>query len=459
MVKFGRKFFFDTKHSKKRRIITYIVIGLLVILAIVIIALILRNINSKKSKKPSKSKTEIVLRSELSTELYAPLPDKTAYFEKLENFDVNNIVISYPSYLPLEPTYDNCNEEELKVLDEIKNGKDASEFDNPEACVTYVPTGIGSYDVTVNYDGKDYTVTLVVDDNTAPTLVVKNLEITEGDKYTPSSFVESCVDNSKKDCTYDYYYQEYNPDINFENYTEPGTYTITLIAYDPSGNKTVPQDATLIIAEKKIQVFTVTFNSDGGTAIKEQYINEGEKASAPASPTKNGYTFAGWYSGNSKFDFNTAITSDLTLTAKWNKNSTPNPNPKPNPSTCSNGDTSYDTNKYPVVALFVSNGKCAISKSDLTSITYGSKATVMAETEQQKLRKWQDANGYDYYWAIVNDKPQGVPNTSGKGYIGYTIQFSIAKQENGNYIEMARYFLDKDGKRHFSLNNTNLPES
>ena len=61
--------------------------------------------------------------------------------------------------------------------------------------------------------------------------------------------------------------------------------------------------------------YTVTFNTDG-TETK-QTVAEGEKASKPTDPTKTGYTFAGWYNGETAFDFNTAITQNITLTAKW----------------------------------------------------------------------------------------------------------------------------------------------
>lgn len=49
------------------------------------------------------------------------------------------------------------------------------------------------------------------------------------------------------------------------------------------------------------------------------------KAVAPDTPSKSGYTFAGWYTGaGEKFDFeNTSVTSDITLTAKWTINSSP----------------------------------------------------------------------------------------------------------------------------------------
>ena len=67
--------------------------------------------------------------------------------------------------------------------------------------------------------------------------------------------------------------------------------------------------------------FTVTFNDNGhGTAPAAQTITSGEKATEPTAPTATGYTFGGWYKESActnKFDFNTEITADITLYAKW----------------------------------------------------------------------------------------------------------------------------------------------
>ena len=468
MVKFGRKFFFDTKHSKKRKIITYVIAGVVILFLIILLALIIRAVKKKKPSKPKTNKTEIVLRTEIDAELYSVLPDKTAYFEKLENFDINNIKITYPSYLPLDPVYDNCSDDELKIIEEIRNGKNEDDYKDPYACVSYMPTGIGAYDVTVNYNDTDYTVTLNVVDTKSPTLVVKNLEITEGDTYEAKDFVESCVDNSQKECNYEFYDKDYSSGKDYGNLTEPGTYNISIIALDGSGNITVPENTTLIIKEKpEIKIYTITFNTDGGSVVNAQYVSENEKAQVPANPTKSGYTFAGWYSGDNKFDFNTAITGDMTLKAKWTKNAEKKPSTKPSTSTCQNGDLKYNTDKYPFVALFVSNGNCAISKSDLNLKTYGAKTSTIINNEYKKLQEWEKEKGVDYCIALVNNGPQGVLNNSGKGYIGYTIQFTIVtadidyttKECKNLGAEVARYYLDQNGKRHFSLNTINLPES
>lgn len=74
----------------------------------------------------------------------------------------------------------------------------------------------------------------------------------------------------------------------------------------------------LFLGSRKVE-YTVTFVSNGGTQIKEQKVKEGEYVTKPNDPIKDGYEFTGWYLDNSKFDFTTKITEDITLSAKWNK--------------------------------------------------------------------------------------------------------------------------------------------
>jgi len=64
---------------------------------------------------------------------------------------------------------------------------------------------------------------------------------------------------------------------------------------------------------------TVTFQSEGGSEVASQ-IRANTPAARPADPTKEGYTFIGWYNGESEWDFETPVTANLTLTAKWQVN-------------------------------------------------------------------------------------------------------------------------------------------
>lgn len=82
--------------------------------------------------------------------------------------------------------------------------------------------------------------------------------------------------------------------------------------------------------------YTVTFNSNGGSAVEKQIVASGSKATMPAIPTKAAtpeatFTFAGWYSDaalTTAFDFETAITADLTLYAKWTATAIVQPTPE-----------------------------------------------------------------------------------------------------------------------------------
>ena len=73
------------------------------------------------------------------------------------------------------------------------------------------------------------------------------------------------------------------------------------------------------ITGEVIGAYTVTFQSEGGSEVASQ-IRANTPADQPADPTKEGYTFIGWYSGESEWDFETPVTADLTLTAKWQIN-------------------------------------------------------------------------------------------------------------------------------------------
>lgn len=69
------------------------------------------------------------------------------------------------------------------------------------------------------------------------------------------------------------------------------------------------------------ETYTVSFDLAGGTGtIAAQSVKTGDKASKPTTdPVKDGYVFAGWYKQDAEtaFDFETAITENITLYAKW----------------------------------------------------------------------------------------------------------------------------------------------
>lgn len=76
----------------------------------------------------------------------------------------------------------------------------------------------------------------------------------------------------------------------------------------------------LVIVNDEDATFTVKFETNGGSKVADQKVKFGAKATAPKNPTKKNYDFSGWYSDASltkQFYFNTPITKDTTLYAKW----------------------------------------------------------------------------------------------------------------------------------------------
>ena len=66
--------------------------------------------------------------------------------------------------------------------------------------------------------------------------------------------------------------------------------------------------------------YNITFNSNGGSKVKEQVIKRGAIIKKPQDPTKSGYYFWGWYTKDGKkWDFSKSPTGDMTLYAHWGK--------------------------------------------------------------------------------------------------------------------------------------------
>ena len=66
--------------------------------------------------------------------------------------------------------------------------------------------------------------------------------------------------------------------------------------------------------------FTVTFNTDGGSAVDSQSVESGKMATKPEAPTLEGSWFLGWYGDKEltkEFDFTSPITNNTEVYAKW----------------------------------------------------------------------------------------------------------------------------------------------
>ena len=75
-----------------------------------------------------------------------------------------------------------------------------------------------------------------------------------------------------------------------------------------------------------IKTYTVSFDSNGGSKLDSVVVRENDKLTQPTAPTKQGYKFIEWQLNGKKFDFESSITSNITLKASWKKVSSQNNN-------------------------------------------------------------------------------------------------------------------------------------
>ena len=103
---------------------------------------------------------------------------------------------------------------------------------------------------------------------------------------------------------------------------------------------TVDRDITLTAQWNKLVTVSFDLCGHGGANISSQTFVSGNKASEPTAPKEDGWVFGGWYTEKGckyRFSFDSAVTSDITLYAKWDRVTTvvsapvatPTPSPAP----------------------------------------------------------------------------------------------------------------------------------
>lgn len=99
-------------------------------------------------------------------------------------------------------------------------------------------------------------------------------------------------------------------------------YCMASVVCDEFGNLYYTNDSGHLFCVKS-QAHRVKFDARGGSATGDQTPASGSTVAKPADPTRDGYTFAGWYTDaacTKAYDFSAAVTADMTLYAKWTKN-------------------------------------------------------------------------------------------------------------------------------------------
>lgn len=99
-------------------------------------------------------------------------------------------------------------------------------------------------------------------------------------------------------------------------------YCMASVVCDEFGNLYYTNDSGHLFCVKS-QAHRVKFDARGGSATGDQTPASGSTVTKPADPTREGYTFGGWYTDEActkAYDFSAAVTADMTLYAKWTKN-------------------------------------------------------------------------------------------------------------------------------------------
>ena len=71
------------------------------------------------------------------------------------------------------------------------------------------------------------------------------------------------------------------------------------------------------------EAVTVPFDTKCGSVVDPRTLAKGEKAEKPADPVNEGLPFEGWQLNGKDYDFDVAVSENITLTAKWGKSGYP----------------------------------------------------------------------------------------------------------------------------------------
>jgi len=278
---------------------------------------------------PTNAGTYYVKATVAGTASYAEISATAQFIIEARELNANNITA-------IEA--ENYTGEEIKPVLEVKDG-DTTLVLGTDYEVTYqnnVNAGTAKAVVTFkgNYKGnseKEFTILKKqIDPAITLTAPVKNTapqtEIT-GTGYTATVVWSPDVTDKFG------YNTEYTATITItvdENHTVTG---IAANGYTVEGAKTVTNDENSNVVTAAFEKtgsrpssgggttrYTVKFDTDDGSNVASKTVTRNSKVAEPTAPTKDGFTFEGWYTDKeltTAYDFDTKVTKSFTLYAKW----------------------------------------------------------------------------------------------------------------------------------------------
>lgn len=181
-------------------------------------------------------------------------------------------------------------------------------------------------------------------------------------------------------------------------YTFAGWYTAAENGTEVKADTVVSSASDHILyAHWTVNQYTITFNTDGGSTIEAITQDYGTTVTAPAAPTKAGYTFTGW----DKEIPSTMPAEDMTITAQWNRNS---------PS----GGSSSGSTTYTVSVDSTRHGDVTVSPK---SASKGTTVTITVKPDE----------GYELDDLTVTDKDGDTVKLTKKSDTKYTFTMPASK--------------------------------
>ena len=197
-------------------------------------------------------------------------------------------------------------------------------------------------------------------------------------------------------------------------------------------SKDVNKDVTLVAEWQKIEAdvktFVIRFNTDGGTTLANQVIEEGNKIDIPNTPEKEGYIFKGWILDGEEYNFELDVNKDLELTAKWEKKS----------NTVNNSNNNSNQNKEENIKVTTPTLTNAFGGGGTANLNIVSEGAYATEGSTSVIKGWElyVKNGSEY--TLVKSQ-EGFNN----------IQVTVDVGESKTYVAKA-YALNKSGKKVYS---------
>lgn len=235
----------------------------------------------------------------------------------------------------------------------------------------------------------------------------------ESIKDAKGNVIESLDEVSKSTGTYtvNLSYNNFSGDGS-ENYSGSGTVTTTVTVKSSGGGSSGGGGGGSSVTTS----YTVTFDTQGGSKIDSIKVNKNSTVVKPEDPTKEGYTFEGWFTDKecaTAYDFDTKVTKNITLYAKWTeeKGEPTDPTDPAEPDEWENpfNDVSDDDWFYNEVKDSVKNGWFSGTTETTFSpnepITRGMLVTVLWRIENKPvvnyLMTFEDVDESAYYGEAV----------------------------------------------------------